>query len=225
MNSQSDPAVKKPSRLISFCKRHGFNPVTTLAIMALSIMVIALIAFIVISNSGSPVYDSKTIDFGLEDIGELATQAGYYTNVNMITNPNRTIAGVPVPGTSSKAIMTYRGVIKAGVDFDQIQIEVNDEQKMVSLTMPPARILSNEIDLNSFEKFDESNSIFNPINIESYNQSLIEMKTKAESQAVENGILEAAKSNAEVLIQSMFKNVNGAEEYSIQFIWSKSEGK
>ncbi len=221
MNSQTEPLSEKTNKFTQLCKKHGFSPVSVGMIITLCLLVCALIAYIVISNSGQTVYDSKSIDFGLEDIGELATQAGYYTNVNMITNPNRTIMGVEVPGTSSKAIMTYRGIIKAGIDFDQIQISIDGENKEVTLKMPSPRILSNEIDLNSFEKFDESNSIFNPITTESYNQSLIEMKTKAEAQAIANGIMDAAQSNAEVLIQSIFKNVQGADEYKLQFIWPK----
>lgn len=225
MSSNTDPATKKTSPLVRFCHQHGFSPVSFISILVLVLVVLTLVAFIIISKNSVPVYDSRTIDFGLQDIGELATQAGYYTNVNMITNPNRTIAGIPMPGTSSKAIMTYQGTIKAGIDFDQIQVNIDDEEKLVSLALPAPRILSNEIDLNSFEKFDENNSIFNPINVENYNQSLIEMKTKAETQAIENGILDAAKSNAEVLIQSMFKNVDGAEEYKLQFNWPKNEKK
>ncbi|MBQ9291113.1 MAG: DUF4230 domain-containing protein [Clostridia bacterium] len=226
MSSQAPSETKDTnivSRYVQFCKRHGFNTVSFSLIILLSLIVIGLILFILISNTGATKYESKTIDFGLEDIGELATQAGYYTNVNMITNPNRTIAGIPVPGTSSKAIMTYKGMIRAGVDFDKIQVSIDEENKIVTLTMPPTRVLSNEIDLNSFEKFDESNSIFNPINVENFNQSLLEMKEKAEAQAIENGILEAAKSNAEVLIRSIFSNTNGTEDYSLQFSWINAE--
>ena len=49
------------------------------------------------------------------------------------------------------------------------------------------------------------------------------MKEKAEAQAIENGILEAAKSNAEVLIRSIFSNTDGTEDYSLQFSWINAE--
>ncbi len=169
------------------------------------------------------VYDSSTLDFGLKDIGELATQAGYYTNVNTITNPNRTIIGVEIPFTSSKALYTYQGVIKAGLNFSDIKISTDREKKIVSLTMPEIRILSNEIDLDSLQIYDESNSIFNKIRIENMNQSLITMKKEAEEQAIANGILEAAKENATVLVRSLLSGFSDIEGYEYQFIWPEKE--
>lgn len=224
MNDQTsnDQKRKRFSFFLDLCKKHNLNSTYIIIILIMFLIIAGLVLFITISNRPVTEYTTKTLEFGLRDIGELATQAGYYTNVNIIENANRTIAGVPIPLTSSKAIMTYTGTIKAGIDFDQIIIDINDETKIVSLTMPNPRILSNEIDLNSFEKYDESNSIFNPINVENYNQSLIEMKSKAETQAISNGIFEAAKSNAESLIGTMFKNVSGSEEYKLVFKWNIS---
>ena len=204
-----------------FCDRHhlGFRP--TVTILVLLLLVIGLLAVLFFGNGGLAKYTSRTLDFGLSDIGEFATQAGYYTNVNTIKKPDRTIAGVPIPGTSSRAIMTYSGTIRAGLDFSQIEISVNTEQKKVTLKMPATRILSNEIDLESCEIYDEFSNIFNQIDIRNYNESLGEMKTKAEAQARENGILEAARSNAEVLIGNMFKNAGGTEGYKLDFQWAE----
>ena len=156
-----------------------------------------------------------------EECAALATQAGYYTNVNTITKPDRTIIGVPIPGTSSKAIMTYQGVIRAGLDFDLITMEVDASARTVTLSIPAPRILSNEIDLDSCEVYDEQNSIFNKIDVHNYNQSLAEMKSRAEAQALENGILSAARSNAETLIQSLFNSASGTENYTLIFRWEE----
>lgn len=207
----------------AFCDRHrlGFRPMVT--ILVLLLLVIGLLAMLLFGNGGLAKYTSRTLEFGLRDIGEFATQAGYYTNVNTIKKPDRTIAGVPIPGTSSRAIMTYSGTIRAGLDFSQIEISVDTIKKTVTLKMPAPRILTNEIDLESCEIYDEFSNIFNQIDIRNYNQSLGEMKTKAEAQARENGILEAAKSNAEVLITSMVKNAGGMEDYRLEFQWAEEK--
>ena len=184
-------------------------------------LVLILLGILLFGNGGIAHYSSRTIDFGLKDIGELATQAGYYTNVNTISKPDRTIIGVPIPGTSSKAIMTYQGVIRAGLDFDQIGMEIDSAARTVTLSLPAPRILSNEIDLDSCEVYDEQNSIFNKIDVGNYNQSLSEMKARAEAQALENGILEAAQSNAETLIQSLFKSAANTGDYTLIFQWEE----
>ncbi len=201
----------------------SFSPVAVRIILILIVLVIGLAAWLVISNSSRTIYDSKTLDFGLKDIGELSTQAGYYTNVNTITNPNRTIIGLEIPFTSSKALYTYQGVIKAGLNFSDIQVSTDPDRKIVFLTMPEIRILSNEIDLDSLKIYDESNSIFNKIRIENMNQSLITMKKSAEKQAIANGILEAAKENAAVLIRSLLAGFDEIKGYTCTFIWPETE--
>ena len=212
------------SRFRAFCRRNhwGLGPVRV--ILILLVLVLVLLSVLLFGNGNQARYSSRSIDFGLRDMGELATQAGYYTNVNTITKPDRTIAGIPIPGTSSRAIMTYQGVIRAGLDFEQIRVSLDRLGKTVTLQMPPVRILSNEIDLESCEVYDEQNSIFNKIDVSNYNASLSDMKSRAESQAKENGILEAAMTNAEALIRGMIKGAEGMEEYTLRFHWPDVEG-
>ncbi len=213
----------KRQRRAGRVRGRAFSPAALKIIIVLSLLVVALGAYLVISGSSRTVYDSRTLDFGLKDIGELSTQAGYYTNVNTITNPNRTIIGVEIPFTSSKALYTYQGIIKAGLDFSQIQVTTDPAKKTVTLKMPEIRILSNEIDLDSLKIYDESNSIFNKIRIENMNQSLITMKQSAEKQAIANGILTAAKENAATLVRSMLAGFSEIEGYTCTFIWPEEE--
>lgn len=220
-----EPKPKGGHRFALFCTRNHMSPFVGRMLIILCILVIVLTSVLLFGNDGQARYTSKTIDFGLENIGELATQAGYYTNVNTIRKPDRTIAGIPVPGTSSKAIMTYQGVIRAGLNFDEITMTVDHQNKQVILTMPATRILSNEIDLDSCEVYDEQNSIFNKIDIHNFNQSLSDMKAKVEEQAKANKILETAQTNAETLIRTMFGSAQGTEDYQLIFRWEETGGE
>ncbi len=222
-DAQSAPAEKRRRRTGRVRGYTSFSPAALRIILILLVLVIGLGIWLFVSYGSRTSYDSRTLDFGLKDIGELSTQAGYYTNVNTITNPNRTIIGVEIPFTSSKALFTYQGVIKAGLDFSQIQVRTDPEKKTVFLAMPEVRILSNEIDLDSLRIYDESNSIFNKIRIENMNQSLITMKQKAQDQAIANGILEAAKENAASMIRSLLAGFSEIEGYTCTFIWPEAE--
>ncbi len=225
-NPAPDGTVSDKPRRRRSGRVHGhssFSPAAVRIILILLVLVLALGIWLFITHGSRTIYDSKTLDFGLKDIGELSTQAGYYTNVNTITNPNRTIIGVEIPFTSSKALYTYQGVIKAGLNFSDIQVSTDPDRKIVFLTMPEIRILSNEIDLDSLKIYDESNSIFNKIRIENMNQSLITMKQSAEKQAIANGILEAAKENAAVLVRSLLAGFDEIKGYTCTFIWPENE--
>ncbi len=159
---------------------------------------------------------NKVTDLGLKNIGELATQAGYFTSVQTISNA-RELWGVEIPLTRNKFIYSYDGTIKAGIDFEAVKIDVDEKAKKVTVTLPEAKILSTAIDENSFEIFDESNNIFNPIGLNDMNKGLLELKKAAEQKALKNGILENARTNAKLLIKGFLIGVLNSDEYTFVF--------
>ena len=90
---------------------------------------------------------NKLTRLGFEDIGELATQAAYCTEVN-VTEGAREIFGLTIPFTQSKYVYSYDVVIKAGLDFGDIDWTVGEDT--ITVRLPEIRILSSEIDLDSF---------------------------------------------------------------------------
>ncbi len=88
--------------------------------------------------------ESKSTKLTLEDIGELATQSAYVTEVN-VTEDARDLFGIEIPFTQSKTIFSYDVVIKAGINFSDIQYSVDDTSKTISVTLPECKILTNEI--------------------------------------------------------------------------------
>ena len=103
-------------------------------------------------------HSSKTTRLGFEDIGEMATQAVYTTQVN-VTEGSRVLWGVTIPFTQSKYIYSYDVTIKAGIDFGGIDWDLDEEQKTIRVTMPETRVLSSEINLDSFKVYHESETI------------------------------------------------------------------
>lgn len=157
-----------------------------------------------------------TIKIGLKNIGELATQAGYFTNVQTIIN-SREILGVTIPFTQSKYIFSYNGIIKAGFNFSNVNVDKDDEHKKLIITLPEAYILSAQIDENTLKVYDESKNIFTPLKLEKINQSLVALKEEAKKSAIDNGILESARSNAEILIKGFLSSFLDKSQYSIEF--------
>lgn len=65
-------------------------------------------------------FKNKTTKIGFEDMGELATQTAYCTELN-VTDKSKNFFGVTIPFTQSKYIYSYDIVIKAGFDFEEIE--------------------------------------------------------------------------------------------------------
>jgi len=204
--------------VILFCKKHRDKRITvkvpTLAVLI--VLCALLISSLAIGINVVTTVKSRTVNFGLKDIGELSTQVGYFTNVQVI-NGSRQLWGTDIPLTQSKYVFSYDGIIKAGLDFESIEVNVNDISHTIRVRLPEMKILSYEIDTDSLEIYDETNSIFTPLSINDVNLSLIDMKEESRGKAISNGILDNARSNAETLIKGFLAASYDLQAYSITF--------
>ena len=172
---------KKENKIWLFIKKH-IKPKTIVYIVI--VLAIAGLAFGVGKEFNT---ESKTTKLGFEDIGELATQVAYCSEVN-VTDESRDIYGIKIPFTQTKYVYSYDVEIKAGFDFSDITCDINENNKTVSFTMPQPKILSNEIDLDSLKVYHEAESIFNNITLDENNKALQSLKEKAEQPFITNVI-------------------------------------
>ena len=155
------------------------------------------------------------IKAGLADIGELATEEYYYTGVESFDS-SKNIKGFELPFTTTSFIYSYDGVIKAGIDFSEVEVEKDDLKKLVVVTLPKSKILSSEIDEKSFKLYDEKRSIFNPLSVTDVNDTIINLKEKAEADAVKKGVLERADKNAVTVLKNFLKSTYEISDYTIK---------
>ena len=155
------------------------------------------------------------IQSSLTDIGELATEEYYYTGVESFDS-SKSFQGFELPFTTTRFIFSYDGVIKAGIDFTGIKVEKDDLKKLVTVTLPKAEILSSEIDEDSFRLYDEKQSIFNPLHVTDVNDTIRDLKAKAEADAEKKGVLKRADKNAQVLIKQFLKSTYDLTDYTIK---------
>lgn len=184
---------------------------------------IALIAVIVIAL-GAGLYFGKSLSsesritkLGFEDMGELATQAAYCTMVED-TEAARDLFGVEIPFTQSRLIYSYDVIVRAGLDFEQIEWSVDEPNKVIEVKLPEIKVLNSELNTESFKLYLEDESIFRRISMEENNDSMIEMEENARRQAVGNGLLDEARANAEAILRSFFAGVYDLEKYEIVFM-------
>lgn len=160
---------------------------------------------------------TQAVKLRLENIGELATQDAYVTSVNTMDKSQTLFGSLEIPFTQTKYIYSYNCKVKAGYDFDKIQCKVDNAKKTITITLPEAKILSTEVDTDSFKVYYEQNSIFTPVTLKENNKALKSMKEDAKKQAIENGILKEARKNAKSVIRSFMEKTYGKEyTYKVQ---------
>lgn len=197
--------------------RQGMRLKTKLLLLLAAVvgLVLAFVLGGVFSQrSTEPVITSELLGQQLANIQELSTVEYRYTNMGKFEN-QVDFYGWKVPFTTKSFIVSYDGVIKAGIDLADLNIAVADRR--ITITLPKAKILSHELKEDSIEIFDETKNIFNPIQISDYTSFTADQKDVITAKAVENGLLTAAADRAEGAVRQLLSFLPGIGEYTLSF--------
>lgn len=156
-----------------------------------------------------------TLQSGIREMGELVTADYYFTRLETFEdNKVLDLTGwgidfvTDIPLTSKSFSFSYDGQIKAGIDFTQVEVKVDEEQKQVIITMPEAKIVSCEIDPESYHFYEIKNNLFNPIDPEDYAVSLAELINAEKAKAAEGDLLKKASENARKIVSNFVSSFN-----------------
>ena len=160
-----------------------------------------------------PVITSDLLGQQLQTVQELVSVEYHYTNIGKFEN-QVDFYGWKVPFTTKRFLVSYDGLIKAGVDLSGATVEVDEVQKSVTITLPESRILSHEIPEDSIQVFDETRNIFNPITIEDYTGFTRDQKAEVEQRAIDEGLLTGASEKAREAVETLAALLPGSGDYT-----------
>ena len=185
-----------------------------LAVLCIAVLASFLYGAVKGAEKAPAVITSDLLGEQLRSVQELTTVAYYYTNMGRFEN-QVDFYGWKVPFTTKSFIISYDGVIKAGVDLTKVSIAVDEAAKTVSVTLPGSQILSHEIPEDSLEVFDESDNIFNRITIEDYAGFTKDQKALMEQRAIDNGLLTGADEKARDAVSAFLSLLPDMEAYTL----------
>lgn len=162
-----------------------------------------------------PEITSSLIYNKLVSAKELTTLKYHYTNMGHFENQN-TFYGYKVPFTSKEFIVSYEGLINAGIDLDKMKVDEGD--KSIEVRIPAAEILSHEIYEDSLKVYDERESIFNRIDIEDYNDFSKDQKSEIEKKTIKKGLLKEADEESKRAIEEILMGDTILSKYDIKII-------
>lgn len=191
-------------------EKNRVRPFQTVKYLLLGVLLCAVVggACYLLGRSGGAEQvrelDAVVLESRLSDISELASVTYSYTNMAQFKSSSE-FYGMTVPFTTKRFILTYDGVIKAGVNLAEAAVDISGTA--VTVTLPAAEILSHEIEEDSVQVFDEKTSIFNPFTVEDFSTFQADQKEEMEAKALEKGLLvqagEQAKGSVEALLASV----------------------
>lgn len=147
---------------------------------------------------------------------ELVTVSQKYAIVEKTKDTNTLFGFITIPFTENSFWYRYEGMLKAGVNLENAIFELDDSTITVVLDEP--YVVSNTPDMERSGVLEERNNVLNPIHIEDIDMFQRQCVAQSEEDAVEAGLLNEAKINAEEGIRNMFAAALG-NAYTVEFVW------
>lgn len=139
----------------------------------------------------------------LEDISELAVEQYSYSGVGRFNEDGWKALGLTVPLTGKHFLVAYDGVVKAGVkDIEKSDVRIDDAARTVTIKVPKAEILSNEIEPSSVVVYDQSFNPLNQVKVENYTEFLDVQEKEAEDKAKKKDLLKRAQQRVTELVKA-----------------------
>lgn len=177
--------------------------------LAVTAMIIAALLFGVKVGSswvarGGTAYSTSVVATQISEMSELATLKYRYRNAaKSQEDPYRLFGAINVPFTGKSMIVSYGGTIILGTDLSQAKISVDNVFNTIRVSLRPCRIISNEIDEESWEFWDMNSSIFNPLTPEDDSNLRKEQKAVMERIVEQDGLYEEADRKARSQVKAL----------------------
>ena len=127
-------------------------------------------------------YDMELLKEQITEISEMATLEYRYSGKATYEGESLKLFGKNVPFTAKSMIVYYEGIIKLGSDLSGIEIEPGEERDQLIVTIPHSKILSHEIDEDTWEVLDVKNGLFNRVTLEDNGEFVKQQKKNREKE-------------------------------------------
>lgn len=168
---------------------------------------VGIYGYLYISTPKEPELTSSFINGKLEAVSELTTAKLTYTGLIKYSDGK-----IPFL-TQNSFSMIYTASVRAGIDLSKAMVEVTEEQ--VVITLPACEVQAVDVDEKSIEFYDEHWALFNRSTKEEVIDMVSAAKEDVSAKADLENLLDSAKRQTQVLIQSLLEDVIGERELVI----------
>jgi hypothetical protein len=142
---------------------------------------------------------------GIRDLGELAT-AEMTHSVNVTVFAQNSVMSLPVGQT--EVIVSVIGIVRAGIDFSQIQLDdLNIEGATIYVRLPPAKILASGIDAEASAVIHSAKEWFGPnLQAELFDLAQEDAQAKMLEVAQSSDLLSRAERNAQNTVRDLLSS-------------------
>lgn len=153
----------------------------------------------------------------LKSASDLISTKYYYTDANTYEN-YKELFGKRVPFTTDKVVFIYDGIISVGIDLAEVDYEINNDNKVIVIILPEIKILSNEIDAESFEFPYMSDTVFNTTQMIDYTELIGKLKAEKAEELMDNSeFINEAMENTKGVLEQFLTVSETTKKYMVIF--------
>ena len=115
-----------------------------------------------------------------------------------------------------KFTMFYSYEIRVGVDLSKAKIAVDNDNHVISITLPKADLQSVSVDPDSLRFFDEQTSLFNDAEVSDTAAALQDAKKTAANKATKSDLLKEADKQAKKVVQNAYAQIAKTDGYKVE---------
>ena len=166
----------------------------------------------------APVITSDQISEALTAASELVTQRYVYTNAARREANKTWLWDWTMPFSDTSLLVTYDGEIKAGIDFSEITVDVEESTRTITVALPPSKVLNNDIPQENIQVLEVKNNLFNEVTFNDYNEFIAAEKPVMQEKAISMGLLADADREARTIIRAFLNAVPGIDTYTLDIV-------
>lgn len=174
-------------------KRIKFKHIVVLFVI-IAVIITALVIKIKIFNKKSePTIISKATLEKVINVSDLSTFEAIYNGVAAVANEENP--------ENIDYYVSYEAKVKAGIDFELVEVEVNETDKVITVTLPEVKITDVDVDIASLDYIFMNNKANTQTVSEQAYKKCIKDVTKESNSTDE--IYESARQNARNIVEAL----------------------
>lgn len=160
-----------------------------------------------------PKVEKGSIIEQMNDLSSLASSQAIVKAV--IEKEDNQIFGIEIkgdiPGTKRKILLIVPGTVTAGVDLDDIDgehVSINEDEKTIAITLPHAEIIQEpSLEFEQVQTYSVEGIFRAEVDWEEAYELAAEAKTLVKEEAIAQGLLQLAETNAEKTLKEFYSQL------------------
>ena len=174
-------------------KRIKFKHMAVLFVIIAVIITALMIKIKIFNKKSEPTIISKATLEKVINVSDLSTFEAIYNGVAVVTNEENP--------ENIDYYVSYEAKVKAGIDFERVEVVVNETDKVITVTLPEVKITDVDVDIASLDYIFMNNKANTQTVSEQAYKKCIKDVTKESNSTDE--IYESARQNARNIVEAL----------------------